>query len=44
MADIEHLMTLPEIKTEEVKAYFEKHGLLKDFYEIIKGKGNHGTD
>ena len=32
------------IEAEEVKAYFEKHGLLRDFKEIIKGKGNHGTD
>ncbi|HKI47926.1 MAG TPA: hypothetical protein VKA69_01285 [Desulfobacteria bacterium] len=44
MADIEFLMTLPEIKTEEVKACFERHGLLKDFKEIIKGKSNYGTD
>ena len=44
MADIEFLMTLPEIEAEEVKACFEKHGLLRDFKEIIKGKGNHGTD
>jgi hypothetical protein len=44
MADIEFLMTLPEIEDEEIKACFEKHGLLRDFKEIIKGKGNHGTD
>ena len=44
MADIEYLMTLPEIKAEEVKAYFEKHGLLEDFHTIVKGKQSHEND
>ncbi|MBC8177024.1 MAG: hypothetical protein ISR61_01015 [Desulfobacteraceae bacterium] len=44
MADIEYLMTLPQVRTEDVKAYFEREGLLKDFQEIIRGKETYEND
>lgn len=44
MADIEYLMNLPEVKAEAVKEYFEKHGLLKDFNEILHGETTHGNN
>lgn len=44
MADIEYLMSLPEVKTEAVRSYFEKQGLLKDFDDIMQGRTTHGTD
>ena len=34
MADIQYLMTLPEVDTAEVKKYFEKFDLLDKYYEI----------
>lgn len=36
LADIEYLMTLPEVDAKEVETAFRKHGLLKDFEEILK--------
>lgn len=44
MADIQYLMRLPEVKTEEVKDYFEKHGLMDYFNEIIDGETTHGKN
>ncbi len=38
MADIEFLTSLPEVRIEEVKIYFEKHGLLEDFEQITQRK------
>lgn len=38
MADIEYLMSLPEVTIEDVKIYFEKQGLLEVFEQIIRRK------
>ena len=34
MADIQHLLELPEIDEGEVRGYFERHGLIEAFHEI----------
>ena len=44
MADIEHLMTLPQVRIEDVKAYFEREGLLKEFREIVREKATWKND
>lgn len=37
MADLQFLLTLPEIDVDEVKGYFEKHGLMEK-YDAIRNK------
>ena len=39
MADIEHLLRLPEVNMVEIREYFEKHNQLATLYEIIGEKG-----
>jgi hypothetical protein len=36
MADILFLLRLPETDEDEIKAYFEKQGLIEKYYEIKK--------
>ena len=39
MADIKELLSLPGLDTEEVRRYFEKHGQMERYHEIIGEKG-----
>ena len=34
-ADIAFLIALPGVDRDEVRAFFEKHGLLADYHEIV---------
>lgn len=35
MADIKELLDMLELDLEEVRGYFEKHGQLERYYEIV---------
>ena len=34
MADLEFLLRLPRIRMDEVRGYFERHGLVERFHEL----------
>jgi hypothetical protein len=40
MADIQRLLELPKIDEDEVRRYFERHGLIEAFHEIKRRSGS----
>jgi hypothetical protein len=39
LADIQYLMTLPDVSTEKIRAQFDRHGMLDRFHELEKAIG-----